>query len=320
VSLDPLAAMAQTDSKALRELMASVTLSSDELMAELERVAQRGDGVSGRTDPDAVPPVPKEPISRPGDLWGLGAHRLLCGDATEASSYERLGAPAHLIFTDPPYGISYRDTGAGTWDEHKLALRRAGLLKPRFEPMAGDDLRGEELFAFLVAAFTGMAAASAPTAAWYVWHAVQTQSIYEQALGEAGYLVRNQVVWAKSRPAFNFAQYKYQHEPCFYAFRSGQAPAWYGDKAQTTLWEVPSEAGAVYRHPTQKPVGLADRAIANSSLPGDVVLDPFLGSGSTLIAAEMAGRRCFGLELEPRYVDVAVRRWEQFTGQSAERV
>jgi len=316
-TLDPLAGMAVADEEALSELMASVSIPSDDLLRELERLSGQDGPPQGLTDPDAVPAVPEEPVTKPGDLWVLGEHRLLCADATEALSYERLDAPAALIFTDPPYGISYRDTGAGAWDERKKALKRAGLLKPRFEAISGDELRGDELFAFLVAAFTGMAAASTPTAAWYVWHAAQTQSIYEQALGEAGYLVRNQVVWAKSRPGFNFAQYKSQHESCFYAFRSGQAPAWYGDRTQTTLWEVPSEAGSVYRHPTQKPVELANRAIVNSSLSGELVLDPFMGSGSTLIACEEFGRKGRGMEIDPRYCDVVVRRWEEFAGGKA---
>ncbi|OAI40631.1 hypothetical protein AYO38_05615 [bacterium SCGC AG-212-C10] len=291
----------------------------DKALHKLLNSIDRGGGL---TDPDDVPEAPAVPVTQPGDLWLLGEHRLLCGDSTDRHDVTIVmqGEKASMVFTDPPYGISYQDTGAGAWNPKKKALKVAGFLRPRFEPIAGDDLRGDELGDFLVAAFSTAAEACEPQAGWYVWHASRTQGIFEAALGEAGYIVRSQLIWAKSRPAFNFSQYKYKHEPCFYAFREGEAPSWYGDQSQTTVWDVASESGADYAHPTQKPVALATVAMKNSSRPGDIVLDSFLGSGSTLIAAELAGRRCFGLELDPKYCDVIVARWEDFSGSTAERV
>jgi DNA modification methylase len=260
---------------------------------------------------DDAPDPPEEPDSERGVVYELGPHRLLCGDATDPGDLAELmgGEQAALVFTDPPYGVSYEDTGPGAWDEAKLALKEAGLLEPRFDPIAGDELRGEDLFKFLVSAFSAWREACDPSAAWYVWHASRTQILFERALNEVGYVVRAQVVWAKSRPAFNFGQYKYQHEPCFYAFRDGHVPAWHGDLTQTTLWQVPSESGAVYRHPTQKPVGLGAVGIRNSSRRGEVVLDPFAGSGSTLMAADQLDRRAFLMEIDPRYCDVIRERW-----------
>jgi DNA modification methylase len=164
------------------------------------------------------------------------------------------------------------------------------------------------LRAFLIESFTATKARCEPSAAWYVWHAAKTQAIFEQSLNDIGYEVRAQVIWAKSRPAFNFSQYKYQHEPCFYAFLSGQAPAWYGDLSQTTLWEVPSESGANYNHPTQKPAGVAARAIANSSKQGDIIFDGFCGGGTLLVACEQLGRVGYGIEIDPGYVAVTLER------------
>ena len=279
-----------------------------------------GKTAEGLTDPDATPEPPKDPVSRLGDVWLLGDHRIICGDATDKAIVAKLlgeGGAASLLFTDPPYGVAYRDTGAGAWDEKKLAKKRAGTLKPRFDAIMGDDLSGAALEAFLNATFEAALTATAATAAWYVWHGASTAAVFERALLRAGMAVRSQIIWAKSRPAFNFSQYKYQHEPCFYAHREKRAPAWYGDKAQTSLWQVASESGAVYVHPTQKPVALATVAIKNSTKAGDRVLDLFLGSASTLIACEMAGRACLGAELAPSYVDVACLRWASYTGKVA---
>jgi len=259
-----------------------------------------------------TPDPPEEIESKRGEIYELGPHRLMCGDATDPGDLAELmdGEMASLVFTDPPYGISYEATVRKARDGEELALKKAGLLEPRFSPIASDDLRGEDLFNFLVAAFRALREVSDPSAAWYVWHASRTQILFERALNEVGYAVRAQIVWAKTRAALNFGHYNFKHEPCFYAFREGCSTAWYGDLKQTTLWQVPSKSGAVYQHPTQKPVGLAGIGIRNSSRRGGVVLDPFAGSGSTLIAADQLGRRAFLVELEPRYCDVIRRRWE----------
>lgn len=266
-------------------------------------------------EPDDTQP----PESKLGEVYELGQHRLMCGDSTSLEDVARLmaGARAHALFTDPPYGVAYRDTGAGAWDERKKALKRAGLLKPRFDAIAGDELTGDALSQFLVAAFAAGAVSCEPTAAWYVWHASRTQREYESALNAVGYEVRSQIIWHKSRPAFNFSQYKYKHEPGFYAFRTGQMPAWYGDRSQTTVWDVASESGAVYEHPTQKPSALARIALLNSTRPEEIVLDLFGGSGSTLIGAEQVGRNAFVMEIDPRYCDVIRRRFAAYASQLA---
>lgn len=281
-------------------------------------VAAWEDDQLGEVEEDEGPTaVPDDPESERGEVYELGRHRLLCGDSTSEDDVRRAldGEEAALVFTDPPYGVSYEDTGPGAWDDEKLAKKEAGELEPRFDPIEGDELRGEDLYEFLTDAFAAWRPNVREDAAWYVWHASRTQILFERALEEAGYTVRAQVMWAKTRPAFNFGQYKYQHEPCFYAHREDTPPAWYGDRTQTTLWEIGSESGADYLHPTQKPVGLAEIAIRNSSRVDEVVIDPFAGSGSTLIAAEQLDRRCVLLEIDPGYCDVVRQRYADFTGQ-----
>lgn len=274
-------------------------------------------GTEGLADPEAAPEPPARPVSRRGDLWILGDHRLLCGDATSGSDVGACsgGQRAAMTFTDPPYGVAYRDTGAGAWNEKKLAKKKAGLLKPRFEAIANDDLDEEQLFKFLAAYMRIQPLAK--NAAQYVFHASLRAHVFREALMETGYVVRAELVWAKTRPAMNFSQYKHKHEPFYYAVPRKGTVGWYGDLSQTTLWEVASESGAVYEHPTQKPVGLAVKAIGNSSRAGDHVYEPFSGSGSTLVGCEMTKRRALAIEIDPAYVDVAVLRWQNFTGKLA---
>lgn len=270
-------------------------------------------------DPDEVPPAPVVPVSRAGDLWVMGAHRLLCGDSTKPEDVARLmgGAKADMVFTDPPYGVAYRDTGAGTWNAEKLAKKKAGTLKPRFDAIEGDDQNEQELFDFLVAYLRVQVSHLADGAAQYVCHASLRAHVFREALLATGYAPRAELIWAKSRPGFNFANYKHQHEPIYYAAPVKGPCNFYGDQTQTTLWTVASESGSTYQHPTQKPAGLAQRAIENSARHGECVYDPFLGSGTTIIAAEMTGRACYALEIAPQYVDVSVLRWQLFTGRDA---
>lgn len=274
-----------------------------------------GPGMTGQSNPDAAPDLPNVPVSRLGDVWHLGDHRLVCGDSTDAAVARSFGQDAAMAFTDPPYGVAYRDTGAGAWDEKKLAKKVAGTLKPRFDAIKNDELNEEELFNFLAAYMKVQPLKK--TAAQYVCHASLRSHVFREALLEVGYLIRAEIIWAKSRPGFNFAHYKHKHEPIYYAVPSKGKVAWWGDNTQTTLWEVASESGAVYKHPTQKPVELAIKAIRNSSQEGEAVYEPFAGSGSTIIACEMAARRCLAIEIEPTYVDVCVLRWQEFSGKVA---
>lgn len=265
-------------------------------------------GNSGLTDPDAAPALPVRPISRPGDLWRLGNHRLLCGDATNAEDVARAlaGVKPHLMVTDPPYGVDYDAGWRSEAMPYKNDPNRWKDGTGRAVGLVTNDHRVDWSDAY--ALFPGDVA--------YVWHAGRHASQTQASLEAADFQIRCQVMWAKPRFVISRGHYHWQHEPCWYAIRDGRTGHWQGDRSQTTLWEIShlkSETG----HSTQKPVECMRRPIENNSSPGQAVYDPFLGSGTTLIAAEMTGRACHALEIAPAYVDVAVRRWQDFTGNAA---
>lgn len=267
------------------------------------------DSTPGRTEPDAAPDLPKTPLIKAGDVWTLGRHRLMCGDATKPADVARLAGndTAAMVFTDPPYGVAYRDTGNGS-------ARKVGRWgnKPRFEAIENDDLDEKQLLEFLIAYMRLQPLKK--DAAQYICHANLRQHVFREAILANQKAIRSVCIWNKSRPGFNFANYKWKHEPIFYAVPEKGKVAWYGDKSQTTVWDVPSESGSSYKHPTQKPVGLAAIAIKNSTKAGDFVYEPFCGSGSTLIACEMNARSCIAMELSPAYCQVIIERWQTFTG------
>lgn len=254
-------------------------------------------------DPDEEIEPPADPVSRPGDLYQLGRHRVLCGDSTVATDVGRLldGAKPRLMVTDPPYGVDYD----ANWRNE--ADRATG--KPYGASAVGlvaNDGKSDWTEAW--ALFTGDVV--------YCWHADRHASTVQRSLEDAGFEMRSQIIWAKTRMIISRGHYHWQHEPCWYAFRKGATAGWIGDRSQTTLWMIAhgkSDTG----HSTQKPVEAMRRPIHNHE--GDVY-DPFLGSGTTLIAAEMEGRTCYGMELMPAYVDVIVQRWEKATGQKAKLV
>ena len=267
---------------------------------------------SGKTDEDAAPAPPEVPVTRPGDLWLLGAadggggsphrpgHRVMCGDSTSVDAAQQLmeGQKADLVFTDLPYNCDYQ----GYTEEH-LTIQN-------------DHMSGDEFKQFLEAAFASLRTAVKPGASLYICHSSSWQREFQNALETAGFAVRCQIIWAKNTFAWGFGRYKFQHEPLFYAHVAGQSDAWYGDKSQATLWQE-NKPAANRLHPTMKPVELIERALVNSSRAGDSVLDLFLGSASTIIACEKIGRHGYGMELDPRYVDVAVRRWQDYSGRQA---
>lgn len=277
-------------------------------------------------DPDDAPPLPgaADVKSQLGDLYLLGEHRLLCGDSTDAAAWARLmdGKKADLIVTDPPYGVSYESSAAGLKHDGKASI-------------ANDSLQGEEFQRFLDAVMARISGFSAPTAAVYVFYPSRFHREFENALNRAKLEVRAQIIWVKNAASFGFSQYKWKHEPvlqaahegevpliyvdthetAFYAFHQKKAPLWEGDRAQTTVWSVARETG--YVHPTQKPVELLKKPILNSSRGGMLVVDPFGGSGSTLMTCELLGRKCYSMELDPAFADVCVKRWEDATGQTA---
>jgi DNA modification methylase len=372
VADNKIAELADTDEERMKELVKELAAQEYdlELMAVMEREADRllnDDDTDGneKFDPGKTLNGIVKPVTQPGDLWTLGGHRLLCGDSTDPGVIDRLmaGKKASMVFTDPPYGVSYEAQSG------------------KFEQIANDELTGDQLATkLLIPAFRLMAAHTFQEAAFYIWHASTTRKDYEYAMTAAGLIEHQYLIWSKGQIVLGHAHYHWMHEPCFYASKEGQSPAFYGDRTQTTvwtatpaaggdattigtgiilmdgrggslylaqkapknkrirtvrllegqtlklqpdspvadLWEIGRDQGA--EHPTQKPVALAQRAILNSSRPGEIVLDSFLGSGSTLIGAEATGRVCYGAELDPRYCDVIIKRWEAFTGGKAQKV
>lgn len=258
----------------------------------------------GQTDEDAVPEVGETPISRPGDLWIMGPHRLLCGDATMAASYDALlqGNPVDMVFTDPPYNVNYANSA-----KDKMRGKDRAIL---------NDNLGDGFYDFLLAALT-------PTVAHcrggiYVAMSSSELDVLQSAFRAAGGKWSTFIIWAKNTFTLGRADYQRQYEPILYGWPEGAQRHWCGDRDQGDVWNI-KKPQKNDLHPTMKPVELVERAIRNSSRPGNVVLDPFGGSGTTLIAAEKSGRVARLIELDPKYADVIVRRWQEWTGKMATR-
>ena len=289
---DEMLAVELTDLKDMGFDLELTGFNTDEIEALLAPV-----GTEGLTDEDAVPEVPEAPVTVLGDVWLLGNHRLMCGDSTSIDAVEKLmdGQKADMVFTDPPYGVSYTG-GAKKWDGIK-----------------NDSLQNENLVDFLNAVFNCGVLSTKDSAPWYIWHASNTSADFYQALQQIGKKPSAQIIWVKNIMAGGFGDYRGKHEPCIYC--SGGKNAWHGGRDQHTIWNVDRERN--YQHPTQKPVALAEKALGNSSKSGDTIVDFFGGSGSTLIACEKIGRQAFLMELDPKYCDVIVQRWQEFTGKTA---
>lgn len=315
---------------------------------------------TNNSDVDDIPAPPANPMTNPGDLYELGPHRLLCGNATRLDHALRIigDRRASMVFTDPPYGVSYKSQSG------------------KFDMIKNDDKTEDDLVnSLLLPAFKVAAAISDPDAAFYIWHASGTRDDFSYAMKSAGLIEIQYLIWAKPGFVIGHSDYQPAHEPCFYAVKQGNKPIFYGDRSQPTVWRfalhtfnnistvidsgitlIDGHGGRIFvapkapkgkkirtfrispgkemllttdnkandlwfvsrdgmaDHPTQKPVELAIRAIENSSLPGDIVWDGFLGSGTTLIGAEATGRICCGTELDPRYCDVIVNRYVKYTG------
>ena len=247
---------------------------------------------------EETPEPPEDPVSRLGDLWCLGPHRLLCGDATDAEYVKRLlgDVRPHLMATDPPYGVNYDPE----W------RNRAGASETKRTGKVKNDDRADWRAAW--ALFPGDVA--------YVWHGALHATTVAESLVASGFEVRSQIIWAKERHVLSRGPYHWQHEPCWYAVRG--KGHWSGGRKQSTLWSIASrDQDAETVHGTQKPVECMRRPMLNNSSPGQAVYEPFCGSGSSIIAAETCKRACYAMELDPAYVDVAVKRWEAFSGQTA---
>lgn len=253
-------------------------------------------------DPEEVPALPTEPFTRTGDLWLLGEHRLLCGDSTNASDVERLlgGEKPRLMVTDPPYSVNYDPS----WRSRAgVNLNAAKLGKVENDDRA-DWTSAWRLF---------------PGDVVYVWHGGLHAAEVAQSIENVGFKIRAQIVWAKDRFALSRGDYHWQHEPCWYAVRKGRAGGWAGDRSQSTLWEIAAREDGGHGHGTQKPLACMERPIVNSSRARDSVYEPFCGSGTTLIASEKTGRKCYAMEISPAYCDVTITRWEHVFGKKAVR-
>ena len=254
----------------------------------------------------ALEDATRTPRSKPGDLWALGEHRLLCGDATKPEDVEKLlaGVQASMAFTDPPYNVSLGDHGG-----QQRGSRKRRIANDSMDPIAW------EVF---VRAW-GRNLLSSVDGALYVCMSSKEMPLVSRVLPEEGGHWSDTIIWHKDRFVLGRAAYQRAYEPIWFGWREGASHHWCGDRDQDDVWEI-SRPGDSPLHPTMKPLPLMERAIANSSTEGDLVLDPFAGSGSTLIACERTGRRCAALELDPRYADVILARFERFSGSVAERI
>lgn len=307
--------LAEWDTPDLHALLASYDIGEQTVagwnekdMRELERAARE----EGELPEDEAPPLPKTPVTQPGDLWLLGKHRLVCGDAmdSKAVALARAQLEPYLMVTDPPYGVEHDPhwrEGSGFCD-----------YGPQAKGLVTNDDRHDWTLAYKL--FGGRVA--------YVWHAGKFAGDVAVGLVKVGFEIRSQIIWKKPQIIFGRGHYHWQHEPCWYAVRGGPAN-WAGDRKQSTIWEIKSlhvmggargtDDNPITGHATQKPVECMARPIRNHGKAGDVVYDPFCGSGTTLIAAEHLGRACVALELSPGYCDVIVERWQKLTGSKAQR-
>ena len=258
----------------------------------------------GNTDEDAAPQVPETPVSQSGDVWVCGRHRVLCGDSTDTASYSVLmaGEKAAMVFCDPPYGVNYANSAKDK-------------MRGTHRPILNDNL-GEDFEPFLKAALTPMIAHC--QGAIYIAMSSSELDALQSAFRAAGGKWSTFIIWAKNTFTLGRSDYQRQYEPLLYGWPEGATRHWCGDRDQSDVWQI-KKPHKNDLHPTMKPVELVERAIRNSSRPGDVVLDPFGGSGTTLIAAEKSGRQARLIELDPKYVDGIVRRWQEYAGAPAVR-
>ena len=298
---DEMLAVELTDLKDMGFDLDLTGFSTDEIEALLAPV-----GTEGLTDEDAVPEVPEAPVTVLGDVWILGKHRVMCGDSTSIEQAEQLmaGTNADLVFTDPPYNVAYSGRGQNN----------LGTIK-------NDDMSAADFEQFCRDLFATYHAVMKPLACIYVCHP-DSQSApklaFEKTFAEH-FKKSSTIIWMKQSAGMGWQDYRAQHEPILYGWKDGGKGKHFfsGDRTKTTVWKIGRDAQTTYKHPTQKPVALPEEAINNSSKGQDIVLDLFGGSGSTLIACEKTGRVSRNMELDPKYCDVIVQRWQEFTGQTA---
>jgi len=298
-------------------------------------------GTEGETDPDAVPEPPEDPTTAPGDLWvlgGEGCHRLLCGDSGNPEHLDRLlaGEAVHMVNTDPPYNVkveprsnnaisaglsSFQQTHHQKLDveRHPSKASATSRMRAKDRPLINDFVTDERFDELLAAWFSQLARALVPGGGFYIWGGYANCANYPPVLKATGLYFSQAIIWIKEHPVLTRKDFMGNHEWCFYGWKEGGAHRFFGPSNVPDTWPVKKVNPQSMVHLTEKPVELARRAIEYSSRPGERVLDLFGGSGSTLIAAEMTGRRARLMELDPAYCDVIVKRWEEFTGRKAER-
>jgi DNA modification methylase len=286
-----------------------------------------GPGVTeGLCDPDDVPEPPDEAITRPGDLWLLGPHRLLCGDSSKPSDVDRLldGADIHLVNSDPPYNVRVEPRSNNARAAGLTSFEKTGApvtqMRAKDRLLANDFVSDEEFERLLHAWFGNLARVLVPGRAFYIWGGYANCANYPPVLKSTGLYFSQAIIWDKQHPVLTRKDYMGAHEWCFYGWREGAAHQFYGPANATDLWSIKKVNPQNMIHLTEKPTELAVRAMEYSSKPGENVLDLFGGSGSSLIAATQTGRRCFLMELDPLYCDVIVQRFEAFTGTKADRI
>ena len=262
------------------------------------------DELIGLTDENEVPNIPENPITIEGDTWVLGNHRLICGSSTDPLIVDQVlkGVKPHLMVTDPPYGVEYDPN-------FRNGIKRANgsIVSARAVGKVNNDDNADWSEAW--ALFTGDVA--------YVWHAGIYAGVVADSLIKNDFNIRSQIIWSKSNFAIGRGDYHWKHEPCWYAVKKNQKGHYSGDRKQTTVWEIPKPQKSETGHSTQKPIDCMKKPIENNSSIGQAIYEPFCGSGTTIIACEQTGRHCYAIELNPAYVDVAVTRWQNFTGKDA---
>ena len=289
------------DEELLRvELEGIIDIDMAEYGFDLDILDLPDDPTSVEEDADFDTTPPEEPISKPGDLYQLGRHRLLCGDSTNLDDVEKLmgGEKVDLLITDPPYNVAYEG-------------KTADALTIQNDSMADEDFRQ-----FLKDVYIAADSVMKPGAAFYIWHADSEGYNFRGAAHDIGWTIRQCLIWNKNTMVLGRQDYHWKHEPCLYGWKEGASHNWYTDRKQTTVldFDKPQRNG---EHPTMKPVELFAYQMENSSKSNDNVLDLFGGSGTTMVAAEQLNRNAFLMELDPRYVDVIVNRWENLTGEKA---
>lgn len=309
-TFDPIAAMAKSDPAALDALLRNVDTGSEALQKMLAELAENAGLYQDKeVDEDEVPEPPADPITKAGDLWLLGDHRVLCGDSVKAEDVKRLmaGAKAQLVITDPPYGVSYSDKNA-----FLNAIDEGNRNQTKIE---NDHLNKKETQTMWGLAFKNMADAMGAGAVVYCFMPQGgDQMMMMMMMMEGGIEPRHELIWLKNNHVLGRSDYNYKHEPILYAWKKG-GHKFYGDFSTSVIECKKPHASKL--HPTMKPVELIATLARNSSQLNETIYDPFLGSGTTLIAAEQLNRKCYGMEISPAYCDVIVRRWETMTGKSA---